>query len=161
MPSSPNGPCSTGNTTSPRAVPPAGVTLSGCPSWRQTPSRPISTHRTSCPAASSPSRTAAPEDSDTSCSEERPPASTATVSRSPGAQAAAAAHAIAHPVAGGVGGGVGVVVVVVVVGVVVVVVVWRERAHGDRHGGALARLLLACWALFQDDAHLGLFGGRM
>ena len=48
------------------------------PSSRQTPSRPISIRRTSCPASSSPSATEAADASETSCSEERPPPRTAT-----------------------------------------------------------------------------------
>ncbi len=49
-PSSPKGPCSTGNATSTPSSPPPGETLSARPSRRHTPSRPISTHTTSCPA---------------------------------------------------------------------------------------------------------------
>ena len=43
------------------------------------PSRPIRTSTTSCPASSSPFITEAPELSETSCSEERPPVRTATL----------------------------------------------------------------------------------
>ena len=55
------------------------------PSRSQRPSRSIRIRTTSCPAASRPSATDAPERSDTSCSEERPPERTATlIGRSPG-----------------------------------------------------------------------------
>ena len=56
--------------------------LTGSEPASHVPSRAISIEATSWPAASSPSRIAAPEASETSCSEERPPESTATVSES-------------------------------------------------------------------------------
>ena len=79
-----------GEATSTSEQPRPGVSASGSPSRRQAPSRAISTQTTSWPAASRPSRTAAPEASETSCSEERPPPSTATVSRSRGRAASRA-----------------------------------------------------------------------
>src|SRR5207302_111477 len=60
--------------------PSPGKTLTRSPLHRHTPSSPISTHTTSCPPRCRPSRTEPAEDSEISCSEERPPASTATVS---------------------------------------------------------------------------------
>ena len=79
MPSSPNGPCSTGNTTSTPSSPPPGrqrhrARRRGA-TRRRGRSRPS---QASWPAARSPSRTDAAEASDTSCSDERPPPSTAT-----------------------------------------------------------------------------------
>ena len=58
--------------------PPRVSASSRSPSERQTPSRPISISTGSWPAARRPSRTDAAEASDTSCSDERPPPSTAT-----------------------------------------------------------------------------------
>ena len=78
VPSSPNGPCRTGKTTSAPSRPPPGVSATGSPSHatrRRAPTRP---RRTSCPPRSSPARTDAADASETSCSEERPPPSTAT-----------------------------------------------------------------------------------
>ena len=49
------------------------------PAWLQPPSRAIVTSTTSWPAARRPRATAAPERSETSCSEERPPLRTATL----------------------------------------------------------------------------------
>ncbi len=51
MPSSPNGPCRTGNATSTPGRPRPGSTATVSPCSRQTPSRPISILRTSCPRA--------------------------------------------------------------------------------------------------------------
>src|SRR6266511_312572 len=78
VPSSPYGPCSTGNATSASSKPPPGATSISVPSRVQRPSRSILTGTTSWPAAASPSATAAPERSETSCSLDRPPLSTAT-----------------------------------------------------------------------------------
>ena len=78
VPSSPKGPWSTGKTTSTSGSPEPSATVTGSPSCRQTPSRPISISVTSWPAVRRPPDTEAPEASETSCSEERPPASTAT-----------------------------------------------------------------------------------
>ena len=78
VPSSPNGPWRTGKATSTPSRPPAGRRESSVPSRSQRPSRSIRIRSTSWPAASRPSATEAPEFSETSCSEERPPEITAT-----------------------------------------------------------------------------------
>ena len=54
VPSSPNGPCRTGNTTSAPSSPPPGVSATGAPSHDQRPSRATSTATTSWPAALQP-----------------------------------------------------------------------------------------------------------
>src|SRR3954452_11373739 len=81
LPSSPKGPCSAGKTASASSRPPPGASWTAAPAWPQRPSRVIVTSSGSCPAARRPARTDAPERSETSCSEERPPLSTATFIR--------------------------------------------------------------------------------
>ena len=82
MPSSPKGPCRAGKTASAPSSPPPARSATSSPSHDQLPSRASSTHVTSWPAAVSPSRTDAAELSETSCSDERPPARTATLTGS-------------------------------------------------------------------------------
>ena len=113
-----------GTTTSTPSRPSPGVTRSVCPSRRHTPSRPISIDRL-VPRADEPVTHRRPRGSDTSCSDERPPASTATTATRRGLKSMVAGGA-AHSGVGVAGAG-GVVVVVVAGGVAVVVVVARLR----------------------------------
>ena len=101
VPSSPNGPWRTGNATSTPSRPPAGRRESSVPSRSQRPSRSIRIRSTSWPAASRPSATEAPEFSETSCSEERPPEITATFTGAPLARAASASPSIDGSSGGG------------------------------------------------------------
>ena len=64
---------------------PAARSSTSSPPRVQRPSRPISTSITSWPASRSPAATEAPERSEISCSEERPPRITATLTVASGA----------------------------------------------------------------------------
>ena len=83
VPSSPNGPCRTGNTASAPSRPPEGSASAGRPE-RPAPVAVDAHGDASWPPCRARRAPTAAEDSETSCSLERPPARTATLTASPG-----------------------------------------------------------------------------